>query len=188
MSKLFVIENQICKPQEEVLLIEPFKSIWENDNTPYKEIAIKKFTFMELYASKSVSNPYAEYDDKRRLEELSELYLGQKQSNYIMLDEELLKGVQVIQEFQNNGSASMRLYRGLLASVDRLIEHLNELDPDARTNTGAYVIKPVDILNAVAKANDAVISLDALKKKIEQEQLESTRTKGNKVISDYERV
>jgi hypothetical protein len=188
MSKLFIIENNVCKPQEEVLLITPFKEIWESDETTHKEDAIKKFTFMEFYASKSNSNPYAEYDSQKRLEELSKNYLDRQYFRYNELPEELIHGIHSIEIFQREGSASMRLYEGLLASVDKLIDFLNDIDPSATTMTGTLIMKPVDILNSVAKAKDAVVSLDGLRKQIEQEQLETSRTKGNKVIGHYERT
>ena len=47
MSYLFVVENNIAKPNTETLLIEPFKTIWERDRTEDKgqittsEVAMK---------------------------------------------------------------------------------------------------------------------------------------------------
>lgn len=52
MSYLFIVENNIAKPNTETLLIEPFKTIWERDKTKDKEQAIKEFTFIELMSSK----------------------------------------------------------------------------------------------------------------------------------------
>src|SRR5690606_7175796 len=119
-----------------------------------------------LYASKSVTNPYAEYSDDRRFEELNKAYLGGKYNSYIELPEEILEGIQKVEEFQENGSSSMRLYKGLLYSVDQLIDFLYSLDMNEKTSTGAYAIKPVDVLNNVAKAEDAIVSLNKLKENI----------------------
>ena len=52
MSYLFIVENNIAKPNTETLLIEPFKTIWERDKTEDKGQAIKEFTFIELMSSK----------------------------------------------------------------------------------------------------------------------------------------
>ena len=188
MSCLFVLENGYCKPNEETLLISPFKEIWENDETTHKEIAIKYFSFIELYASKSVTNPYAEYSDDRRFEELNKAYLGGKYNSYIELPEEILEGIQKVEEFQENGSSSMRLYKGLLYSVDQLINFLYSLDMNEKTSTGAYAIKPVDVLNNVAKAEEAIVSLNKLKENIQKELFETSRTRAGKKINPYERV
>jgi hypothetical protein len=189
MSKLFIIENNVCKPNPEVLLITPFKEIWEADADEHKGEAINKFTFMEFYASKAASNPYAEYDDRRRLEELSQQYLGECYFRYpqdVPLD--LVHGISKIEEFQEEGSASMRLYKGNLISVNKMLEFLNDFDPSEKTMSGGLVIKPADITNNVAKAMDAMISLETMRKKVQQEMLESSKTKGGKQISSYERV
>lgn len=188
MSKLFIIENNVCKPREEVLLITPFKEIWDADKSLHKDVAIKQFSFMELYASKTSTNPYAEYTDEQRLKELSKIYLGKEYNDYNELPTNLIQGIYLIEKFQEEGSASMRLYKGLLTSIDRLIDFLNDINPNERNMSGGLVIKPVDILNNVAKANDAYVSLESLKKKIEQEMAESSRTKGGKSINERERV
>ena len=59
MSHLFIVENNVAKPNTETLLISPFKEIWERDLTEDKEIVLKEFTFMDLVSSKRKTNPYA---------------------------------------------------------------------------------------------------------------------------------
>ena len=40
MSHLFIVENNIAKPNTETLLISPFKEIWERDKSKDKSQVI----------------------------------------------------------------------------------------------------------------------------------------------------
>ena len=73
MAFLFVVENNIAKPNTETLLISPFKEIWVRDSSKDKSVAIAEFTFIELFTSKKKSNPYSGYNDAERAEKLKQL-------------------------------------------------------------------------------------------------------------------
>ena len=46
MSCLFVLGNGYCKPNEETLLISPFKEIWENDKLRIKKLLLSIFLLL----------------------------------------------------------------------------------------------------------------------------------------------
>ena len=73
MAHLFVIENNVAKPNVETLLITPYKEIWERDTTPQKEVAVKELTYIELMAPKKKSNVFAGYSDEKRRDSLKKM-------------------------------------------------------------------------------------------------------------------
>ena len=58
MAYLFKIEGKAVFPNEETLLIEPFKSIWERDTSKNKEYALEDFAYIEFITSLLKTNPY----------------------------------------------------------------------------------------------------------------------------------
>lgn len=183
MAYLFVLENNIAKPNPETLLIEPFKTIWERDKSTEKSAAIRDFTFIELMSSKRKSNPYAGYGDKQRFEKLKEML---KYPNDWEPDDEMKFALYRIDEFQTEGSFNYTMYKQTLETVIKTREFLNNIDLNERTKSGVPVYKPADVYAAVEKAEKIMVSMNNLKDKVEQDLFDNTKTRGNKVINPLE--
>ena len=70
---IFIVQNNIVVPTAHALLLTPFKNIWESDDSPKKDIAMAKFSYIEFMCSYKKSNPFIGYTDKnqRKLKILS---------------------------------------------------------------------------------------------------------------------
>lgn len=189
MSNLFVIEHNRCKPIPETLLISPLKEIWEMDLTPDKTNAIRQLTFIELYSSMKLSNPYSGYPPERRLQVLAKELFNMENANSI---EELPNGymlqlgIDKLNELQTEGSISLRLTQALINSLELLITQLPTISVTLRTDKGLAVYKPSDILSAVSKAHDSITSLEKLKETILKEDFSITKMRGNRQTNRYE--
>ena len=183
MAYLFVLENNVAKPNPETLLIEPFKTIWDRDKSNGKEQAIKEFTFIELMSSKRKTNPYAGYGDKQRYEKLKEMLKFPKDWEP---DNEVKFALYKIEEFQTEGSFNYTMYKQSLETVMKTRDFLNNIDLNERTKSGVPVYKPADVYSAVEKVEKIMTSLNTLKEKVEQELFDQTRTRGNKTINPLE--
>ena len=173
MAYLFVLENNVAKPNPETLLIEPFKTIWDRDKSNGKEQAIKEFTFIELMSSKRKTNPYAGYGDKQRYEKLKEMLKFPKEWEP---DNEVKFALYKIEEFQTEGSFNYTMYKQSLEAVIKTRDFLNNIDLNERTKSGT----PVE------KAEKIMTTLNNLKEKVDQDFFDITRTRGNKTINPLE--
>lgn len=183
MAHLFVIENNIAKPNVETLLISPFKEIWDRDTSKDKSIAIKEFTYIELITSKKKSNPFVGYSDSIR---------GSKIIESIQLpkgwspDALVLGAIDKIEEFNTNASPNYLAYKDSMEALNTTRKFLKEIDLSERNRSGMPVYKPVDIYGAIEKVEKAIISLNSLKERVEQEMFDAVKTKGNKSINPLE--
>lgn len=183
MAHLFILENNIAKPNVETLLISPFKEIWERDTTPHKEEAIKDFTYIELMSSKRKSNPYAEYIDDKRREKLIEML--KRPSDW--KEDELIKNALVaIDDIQREGSFNYTMYKQSLDTLIKTREYLLNIDLNERNKSGMPVYKPSEVYASLEKVEKLMISMNNLKEKVDQDWFDSNKVRGSKVINPLE--
>lgn len=184
MSFLFIVENNIAKPNPETLLIEPFKAIWERDSSKNKERATKDFTFIEFMSSKKKSNPYAGYADDVRYEKLVQ-YLYEDEFDLTkepLIEQALVK----ISEWQKEASPTYSYYLSVLHAAEKMKVFFQTFDINELNERGQRVWKPKDITSAMVDTNKMLENLYTIGEKVQQELFEQTRTKGNKQINHFE--
>jgi hypothetical protein len=183
MAYLFIVENSVAKPTEEILLITPFKEIWERDETDGKENAVADFTYIEFMSSKKRSNPYAGYRDEDRHEKLKELLFDEEWEPDELVEQALIK----VAEFQTEASPTYSYYLAVLKASEKMKDFFNSLDMEATNKrTGLPIYKPADITRAIVDTDKVLQNLNNMKEKVEQELFEQTKTKGNKKINPFE--
>lgn len=181
MAYLFIVENNVAKPTDEVLLIEPYKSIWERDKSKNKIKALNEFTFIEFMVSKKKSNPYKGYDEESRFEKLCELYLGGKKPDNL-----IEQGMSDLDTFQKEASETYRYYESASKAAEKLQIFFNTFDITDVNEKGQLLYKPRDITSALNDTTKVLQNLNSLKEKVEQELFDITRTKSNKEINYFE--
>lgn len=184
MAYLFRVENKVVQPTEEALMISPFKDLWKRDLSKGKEIALKEFAFIEFTVSLLASNPYKGYSESIR----SEIVIGDLFKDRWQPDNLVKEGQKKLDRFQTEGSQSYSLYRSSIKAKDTLVEFLENIDLNERNKAGLPVFKPKELTSALLDVDKVTTSLDALKKKVEEELFESTKTKGQKEISIFAKV
>ncbi len=182
MSYLFKITENIVYPNEETILIEPFKTIWERDKSHKKEIALKELTFIEFMSSQLKSNPYRGYRDEAREKILKKNVIRDENWKPDNLIKEALK---VIEIFQKEASPSYSLYIKALKAKEKLEDFFETFNLNEKTDKGTYSLKPKDITGALLDLDKVVVNLSLLKEKIEKELFEEVRNKSDKVISPF---
>lgn len=182
MAYLFSVEGNRVKPTTEVLLVPPFKQIWDRDQDPRKSTAILEFTYMEFMTSALKSNPYKGYETEKRKEVLKrDIFNGSDWTP----DELILEGISKIEEFQKEGSANYTLYLDAVAAKEKLQTFLRTFSINDRTSSGNLVLKPKDITGSLLDIDKVATSLSGLEKKVEEDLYESVRTRANKEISIF---
>jgi hypothetical protein len=181
---LFIIENSIAKPSEHALLVEPFKTIWEQDKSKTKAEAIKAFTYIELNCSMKKSNPFSGYSDvERPLKVAKEVYKDETYKATLVQ----IEAMKVYREFLEEASPTLSFYKANLKAAEILKANLNTIDLNERTNGGAAVTKPADVTRALKDAADVIKTLRELESQVNTELLEKTKTRGQRDIGEFER-
>lgn len=182
MSYLFKITDNVVYPNEETLLIEPFKTIWERDDSPKKEVALKEFTYIEFMSSQLKSNPYRGYRESARDSILKKNII--QDENWIP-DILIREAIEKIEDFQRNGSTSYSLYKKAIAAKEKLEDFFDDFNLKEKTDKGAYLLKPKDITGALLDLDKVIVNLESLKEKIEKELFEEVRNKSDKAVSPF---
>lgn len=180
---IFIVENNIIKPSQHALLIEPFSNIWERDSSPKKEEAIRDYTFIELMGSLKKSNVFAGYSkDERRVKTLEYLSKVDEYTPDGLVEECLLEYIR----YRDEASPTASFYEAALNGAKKMETFFNTFDLDDRTNNGGLVLKPGDITRALKDSQQVLQSLTALKAKVQSELFESAKTRNDKQINPFE--
>jgi len=182
--KIFQVENTNVTPVQEILLIHPFKDIWERDKSKKKTTALREFAYIEFMVSPQSSNPFAGYPENMKGGKIVEtLWIDEKWEEDALVRLAIVK----YEEWLNEASPSYRFYLAVKKSVDNTREFLETVDLQERDERGKPIFKVSDVLNAQTKSNEVLKNLNALKKNVEQEIFEASKTQSNKEINPFER-
>lgn len=191
--KLFEVVEHRARPTTEVLLIYPFKQIWERDETWKNSLAVKEFTYIEFMVSPKKTNPFYGYasQDERSKKIIQNLFEKDPQfnttNNQWQPDILVNEAIEVYRTFLSEASVSLSFLESAKKAQQALQDFFNNVDLDARSPTGALLYKPKDITNALADTEKVIKTLNNLGEKVEQELLESTRTRNSREIGHFER-
>lgn len=185
MSFLFSIENLVCKPKAEILLVSPFKEIWDRDKGKTKERALKDLSVIEMYTSKLRSNPFCGYDDDERLARVTKEYYGNS-VGIDKLDSLVVEGIRKLEEIQSTGSPTYSYYMSQLKAVEKLKRFFLEFDMNERNEKGALIYKPKEITSALADADKIMQNLTGLRDKVEQELFTVMKNRAGREPNRYE--
>ena len=184
MSYLFHIEGNRVYPNPETLLTPPFKEIWDRDKSAGKEQALKELSFIEFNVSKMKTNPYAGYRDDERYSILCKDIMNNEKYKP---DKLILSGLKALDEFQQNGSVLMSLYKASLIAKEALEDTLLNAKTylGKTTGQGSAFWKPKDVTGALLDIDKVTNSLFSLHEKIQSELMSNTKVRGGKVISPF---
>jgi len=185
MSFLFAINGRALFPKPEVLLTKPFKQIWARDKSEDKEKALEQFAYMEFMTSKLRSNPFAGYqEDDRHGRIIKQTGMNPKYKP----DKLVLEGIEFLLRILKEASPSYRYLMSSLKGADRVQDWLEELNPDARTDKGAYLLKPADFAKSMREVPESIKNLKLLEKRVDQELIEDLKIRGGVIISSFARI
>lgn len=183
MAFLFNIEGKLAHPNVEVLLISPFKEIWDRDLSNSKSRAREEFAYIEFMTSFLKSNPYKGYSPEVRKKKIIEEVITYEN----FYEDDLIKaGMKKMEEFQKEASPTYTLYSSALNAKYKLEDFLNTFDINERNpKTGMPIMKVKEITSALLDVDKVTSSLNSLKRKVEEELYESIKTRGQKEISPF---
>lgn len=184
MLSLFDLEGSRAKPTAHALLVEPFKSLWERDETIEKAQAILDFTFIEFMVSPLKSNPFGGYGEEERAQKILNDF---GEASEYSPDNLTFEGIVRLKELMYEGSYSMRFLNSARIAAEKVEDFLlNTVDLTERTHNGTPVYKPQDVTRTIREINDAIKSINDMEKRVIQELYEAEKTRNNAVINPME--
>lgn len=182
MSHLFKIEGRAVFPNPETLLIPIFAEIWDRDTSESKTLAMQEFAYMEFMTSMLKSNPYKDYPESKKHELISKDTMPEGWQP----DELVQTGKAKIIEFQEEGSITYSYWMANKVAVEKIIDFFLDFDMNERNmKTMVPIYKPKDITSSVMDAEKTMATIINLKTKVDEELFESTKTRGDKIISPF---
>lgn len=181
---LLEMVNGYAVPSVHALLIEPFKSIWNNDTSSNNIESTKIFTYIELLCSPKKSNPFAGYEEEIRVIKVKEEVWGD--GNYPITHQIMLATLRY-KELLSDSSMSYGLYVDAVTGVEKLRKFLREFSLDERTPGGAMVLKPRDITSAMKDIDDVAKNMESSRDRVHTELIQTSKTRNQRDIGDYER-
>lgn len=184
MSLLFTVESKVVSPTTQVLLIPPFKEIWERDTTKDKRYAIEDFSYIEFMASIQKSNPYSGYAEHQRPEKIIKDIITRE--DWDQEDPLLVYGIAKLKEFQAEASVTYNYYMAAKSAAEKMqMFFINFSMSDVNLRTGAPIFKPKDITSALNDTSRVLENLNTLREKVDNEVFEEIKKKGQKVVSPF---
>ena len=183
MSLLFKVEKKMVQPNVETLLISPFKEIWERDTTKDKRYALEDMAYIEFITSVKKSNPYSGYHSAKKKEKVKADIITR--SNWV--EDDLIKlGIKTLETMQRESSFSYNYYMSARAAAEKLQDFFNDFDMGAvNMKTGAPIYKPKDITSSITDTSRVLQNLNELEEKVDNEIYETTKNKGQKIVSMF---
>lgn len=181
---LFELRNNRAFPSIHALLIEPFKTMWDNDDSREKEVCIKKFTYIELMCSPKKSNVFFEYAEDIRVNKVSKEVYGDE--NY-RIDQDVMMATMRYTELLNDASFGYEMLTSGLTAAHRLKAFLREFKPDEKNNSGGLMLKPKELAAAISELPNVIKGIEEARNKVHEELEQQTKTRKNRQIGRYER-
>jgi hypothetical protein len=184
MSLLFTVESKVVSPTTQVLLIPPFKEIWERDTTKDKRYAIEDFSYIEFMASIQKSNPYSGYAEHQRSEKIIKDIITRE--DWDQEDPLLVQGIAKLKEFQAEASVTYNYYMAAKSAAEKMQQFFIGFSmSDVNLRTGAPIFKPKDITSALNDTSRVLENLNTLREKVDNEVFEEIKKKGQKIVSPF---
>lgn len=181
--EIFFVEGKLVAPTAQILLISPFKEIWERDATPEKKVGYAEFAYIEFMTSIKKNNPYRGYHGKVKSTKIRSQVVQLEDWEPDVLVQE---AIEVIKEFLTEGSEYYRFYISAKLSLQKMEDFFNTFDmTQVNERTGNPIYKPKDITGALKDTLGAMQTLSAVKKHVDEDSYESVKKKAGKKISVF---
>lgn len=182
--ELLEIREKRVYPTVHVLLLEPFKTIWERDTSEDKEEAMRDFSYIEFMCNPRKSNPYIDHPAETREIKIKEIIYNNIEYE---VDDLIIEAV----EFYNNcfkESMGCRLLDTALVAAEKQRKFLHNFEPNSRTPTGALLLKPKEVFAALKEVPDTIKAINIARERVHTElATEGTKTRNQREINIYEK-
>lgn len=184
---LFQIVNNELVPSTHALMIDPFKTLWEEDDTENKKYAKEIFMYVDLLCNPKKSNPFAGYLESERPAKVKKKVFGSETPD--IPQQEVQDIIYCIHEYREQlkaSSTSYGLYTDAAFAVEKMRLFFRSFDFDERTNSGGLVLKPREVAVTLVELDEIDDNLIKLRDKVHGELTDTSKTRNLRKIGKYE--
>lgn len=162
------------------LTIPEFKEIYDRDSSKDKTIAYIELCY--VYHMSDFKSPYNNYDDKDKDHKIRYDYIKDpKWQPDILITTAIAKYKEI------NETPSLKLLKDCKIAIEKVRHYLSNVDMEELDSRGNKVNKITDLTKAMSDIPKIVEALDKTEERVKKEELNNTKVRGNKRISDFER-
>lgn len=162
------------------LTIPEFKEIYDRDNSKDKSIAYIELCY--VYHMSDFKSPYNNYDAKDKDSKIRYDYIKDPKWNP---DSLIITAISKYKEI--NETPSLKLLKDSRKAIEKVRNYLSTVDLDELDAKGNKVNKITELSKAISDIGKMIESLDKIEERVKKEELNNTKVRGNKRISDFER-
>jgi hypothetical protein len=162
------------------LTIPEFKEIYDRDTSKDKIIAYIELCY--VYHMSDFKSPYNNYDDKDKDHKIRYDYIKDPKWNP---DNLILNAISKYKEI--NETPSLKLLKDCRKAIEKVRTYVSTVDMDEVDSKGNKANKITDLSKVISDVGKMVESLDKIEERVKKEELNNTKVRGNKRISDFER-
>lgn len=164
------------EPEPETLLIYPFREIWERDNSPAKNRALKELSFVWLMSD--ISSPYSEFDVSQKTRKLIlDVLEGEEPDSLVQL---------ACEEWESfTETTSTKLLQSSRKSLDKLRDYMDNIEftkDGDQEEAGKNAKKLVEVISSLSKLLSSVKGLEEL---VAKEQTQETKVRRGAEINEF---
>ncbi len=187
MDDIFILnpETQRVVIDPPILLIEPYKTIWERDKSEKKSGAYDDFTFIHFMTSPLRSNPFLELKDEEKAASINKDVFSNNYKNYKEI--KVLEAIELRKKWLWENSFTYSFYKNGIELARKLRDNLIVIDPNEVTNNGSLKLKPADIMRALKELPDTIEQLKKQSLTVFEEYKVAKRNTNNKQINHFEK-
>ena len=180
--KLLEYKDYKVSPTSEAVLVRPIRKMYNSDRTKTKESFMQQLAY--LYFMVDPRSPYIEIPDED--DRKAEICKQEGLPENFRPSQDLLSAMEIYEKLTI--TSSKRLHEATRTAADALKEELESSKEllSERTDKGARVTKPNDIIAVMERLLKVIPQLQDLERKVDSEIRETTRARGteNTIFED----
>ncbi len=177
---LFELENNVVVFSPQALMISPFKSIWDADETPDKMKATLELAFI-YYMADERSDFMHILDNNERIEEIKR-FIDMPES-FTGQSKEIVRAVHYYEQL--SVTTSTRLLQSTRLILQKISEFLDNVNMEDKDDRGKHVNDITKITSAVEKIPKLIKALNEVEKEVIKEKMIKAQT-GNQSTSMFD--
>lgn len=178
---IFTYREGKIQVEPQNLTIPEFKEIYERDKSKDKDVAFVELCY--VYHMADFRSVYNNLDTNEKEERIILDFITDKKWK----PDSLLK--RAIEKYKElNETPSMKLLRDTRIGFEKVREYYIKVDLEDRDAKGQKVNKISELSNSLASVGKMIDSLNTIEERVKKEESISSKIRGDKKISDFERV
>ncbi len=178
---IFTYKEGKIQVEPQNLTIPEFREIYERDKRKDKEIAFSELCY--VYHMADYKSFYSNHDDDVKEEKIKADFITDSKWQP---DDLVKRAINKYKELTE--TPSMKLLKDTRIGVEKVRKYYQTVNLNDTDSNGKPINKITDLTSSLASVGKLVDSINAIEERIRKEESVSTKIRGDKKISEFERI